>query len=183
MDFEDRDTNSNDQKTIEFLRLLSRHENRVKSYLLALVPNWSDADDLFQETSVRLWEQFADYDSTKDFGAWACTIAYYMVIAYRKKSGREKQRLSQAFVDAVSEQAIATSEETELRHYALQGCLQKLSERNRQLVRRCYSCTDTLKEIAEQMNRSIASLYKALSRIRHALHDCVEKKIQEERVT
>ena len=181
MDTNEPDSNANDRKTVEFLRLLSRHESRVKSYLLAIVPNWSDADDLYQETSVRLWEQFADYDSDKDFGAWACTIAYYMVLAYRKKSGREKQRLSQAFVEIVANQAMVAGEENELRHYALQGCLQKLSERNRELVRRCYSRMDTLKEIAEQTGRSIASLYKMLSRIRHALHDCVEKKLQEEK--
>jgi len=178
----DRDTNSNDQKTIEFIRLLSQNENRVKSHLLALVPNWSDADDLYQETCVRLWEQYADYDPTKDFGAWACTIAYYMVIAYRKKSGRDKQRLSQAFINTVAGKAMETSEETEFRNHALQGCLEKLTVRNRELIRHCYSCTNTLKEIAEQMGRSIASLYKALSRVRHSLHDCVEKKIQEERL-
>ena len=61
-------------KTVEFLRLLLQHERRIRAYILALVPNWADADDLYQETTVRLWEQFADYNPEKEFGAWACTV-------------------------------------------------------------------------------------------------------------
>lgn len=182
MDSAGRQPSAKDRKTVDFLRLLSRHERRVKAYILALVPNWADADDLYQETNVRLWEQFADYDPQKDFGAWACTIAYYMVLAYRKKASREKTRFSQTFVRVVAEDVAATSHEVDLRYHALQHCLQKLTERHRNLLRRCYSGADTLKVIAEQTGRSVAALYKALSRIRHSLHECVEKNLPEEGV-
>jgi len=177
---EGRQPSANDRTTVDFLRLLSQHERRMKAYILALVPNWADADDLYQETTVRLWEQFADYDPEKEFGAWACTIAYYMVLAHRKKSSREKGRFSQAFVGAVAEEVAATSHEADLRYHALQHCLRKLNKRNRDLIRRCYSGTNTLKAVAEQMGRNVAALYKALSRIRHSLHECIEKKLQEE---
>jgi len=175
-----RQFSANDRKTVDFLRLLSQHERRVKAYILALVPNWADADDLYQETNVRLWEQFADYDPEKDFGAWACTIAHYMVLAYRKKSSREKERFSQAFVNTVAEEVAATSNDIDRRYHTLQYCLQKLNERNRNLVRLCYSGTDSLKAVAEQTGRSVAALYKALSRIRHSLHECIEKNLHEE---
>lgn len=81
MDSEDHQRSASDRSTVEFLRLLSQHERRVKSFILALVPNWADADDLYQETTVRLWEQFADYDPDQEFGAWACTIAYYIRVS------------------------------------------------------------------------------------------------------
>jgi len=180
VDSEDHQPSASDRSTVEFLRLLSQHERRMKAYILALVPNWADADDLYQETTVRLWEQFADYDPQQEFGAWACTIAYYMALAYRKKLIREKGRFSQAFVDTLAEEVAATSHEADIRYHALQHCLRKLNKRNRDLVRRCYSGTNTLKAVAEQMGRSVDALYKALSRIRHALHDCIEKNLQEE---
>lgn len=181
MDSEDRQPAARERETVDFLRRLSQCERRIKAYILALVPNWADADDLYQETTVRLWEQFAEYDSEKEFGAWACTVAHYMVLAYRKKSSREKGRFSQAFVDAVAEEVAATSKEADLRYRALQHCLQKLNKRNRDLVRRCYSGTTTLKAVAQQTGRTAAALYKALSRIRHSLHECIEKNLQEER--
>jgi RNA polymerase sigma-70 factor (ECF subfamily) len=180
VDSESRQPSASDRTTVDFLRLLSQHERRMKAYILALVPNWADADDLYQETTVRLWEQFPGYDPKQEFGAWACTIAYYMVLAHRKKSNREKGRFSQAFAEAVAEEVAATSQEADLRYHALQRCLRKLSERNRDLIRHCYSGTNTLKAVAEQMGRNVNALYKALSRIRHALHECIEKKLQEE---
>jgi len=180
VDSEGRQLSARDRTTVDFLRLLSQHERRMKAYILALVPNWADADDLYQETTVRLWEQFADYDTKQEFGVWACTIAYYMVLAHRKKSSREKGRFSQAFVEAVAEEVAATSQEADLRYHALQHCLRKLSERNRDLIRRCYSGTTTLKAVAEQMGRKVDAFYRALSRIRHALHECIEKQLQEE---
>ena len=180
MDSEDRQPSASDRSTVDFLRLLAQHERRLKAYILALVPNWADADDLYQETTVRLWEQFADYDFEQEFGAWACTIAHYMVLAHRKKLSREKGRFSQAFVDAVAEEVAATSHEADLRYHALQHCLRKLNQRHRDLVRRCYSGTNTLKAVAKQMGRSVTALYKALSRIRYSLHECIEKNLQEE---
>jgi len=177
---EDHQPSASDRSTVEFLRLLSQHERRMKAYILALVPNWADADDLYQETTLRLWEQFADYDPKQEFGAWACTIAYYMVLAHRKKSSREKGRFSQAFVEAVAEELAATTHEADLRYHALQHCLRKLSERNRDLIRRCYSGTTPLKAVAEQVGRKVDALHRALSRIRHSLHECIEKKLQKE---
>jgi RNA polymerase sigma-70 factor, ECF subfamily len=180
VDSEGRQSSASDRTTVDFLRLLSQHERRMKAYILALVPNWADADDLYQETTVRLWEQYADYDPKQEFGAWACTIAYYMVLAHRKKSSREKARLGQTFVDAVTEEVTATNHEADLRYHALQQCLRKLTKQNRDLIRRCYSGTNSLKAIAEQMGRSVDALYKALSRVRRALHECIEKNLQEE---
>jgi RNA polymerase sigma-70 factor (ECF subfamily) len=103
-----------------------------------------------------------------------------MVLAYRKKLSRDKRHFSQTFVDAVTDEVAATSHEADLRYYALQYCLRKLNKRNRDLIRRCYSGTNTLKAVAEQMGRSVDALYKALSRIRHALHECIEKNLHEE---
>lgn len=181
MDSEGRQSSASARSTVDFLRLLSQHERRLKAYILALVPNWADADDLYQETTVRLWEQFADYDRKQEFGAWACTIAHYMVLAHRKKLSREKGCFSQTFVDAVAAEVAATSHEADLRYHALQHCLQKLNKRNRDLIRRCYSGTTTLKAVARQMGRSLDALYKTVSRIRHALHECIEKNLREER--
>ena len=35
----------------EFSRLLSKHRNSIYSFILTLVANWSDAEDLMQETA------------------------------------------------------------------------------------------------------------------------------------
>ena len=55
----------------EFVRLLGAHEQGLSGYIISLVPNWADADEIAQETKLRLWEQFEQFDRTKDFGTWA----------------------------------------------------------------------------------------------------------------
>ena len=84
------DNKSVDEKarTNEYLRLLGRYERELQIYVLALVPNWSDADDIVQEVRIKLWNEFDRYDANRDFGAWSRTIAYYEILAARKKSSR-----------------------------------------------------------------------------------------------
>ncbi len=41
---------SDSSKTNEFLRLLMAHQRRIYAFILTMVPNHGDAEDLFQET-------------------------------------------------------------------------------------------------------------------------------------
>lgn len=164
----------------EFVRLLAQHERRLYGYVVSLVPNWHDADEIVQETKIRLWEQFAQYDRRRDFGAWACTIAYYLVLAHRKTVQRKQARFSQQFVDLMAAEATALADEVDDRHHALQQCLEILSTTNRQLIARCYQGNETIKEVAIQMGRPIAGTQKAVARIRHKLQACIESKLQQE---
>ena len=54
-------------RTAEFVRLLKQHDRRLSAYVHSLVPDWNEAEDIVQDTSVRLWEQFDKYDSDSNF--------------------------------------------------------------------------------------------------------------------
>src|SRR5262249_38382853 len=41
-----------------FLRLFLQHERRLYAYILTLLPNRADADDVLQEVSLVMWEEF-----------------------------------------------------------------------------------------------------------------------------
>ena len=82
-----------DRDQQDFVRLLVEHERRLEGFILALVPNWAVAEDIAQETKLRLWEQFGQFDRNQDFGSWACTIAYYQVLSYRKSNKRSREHL------------------------------------------------------------------------------------------
>ena len=60
-----------DDRTEEFLRLLNQHERAVNAYILTLNPHWADAEDIAQETRLRLWKQFDKYQPGTDFCAGA----------------------------------------------------------------------------------------------------------------
>ena len=50
-----------------FTALLSRHHAPLMSFILSLRPNWADAEDLLQQTSVVLWRKFAEYRPGSSF--------------------------------------------------------------------------------------------------------------------
>src|SRR5258706_7532681 len=116
------------RRTSDFVKRLSQTERRINGYILSLVPNWSDADEIAQETKLKLWEQFGDYDPSRDFAAWACTVAYYQVLTYRKQLSRDRARFSDEFVELVSRETERMGREMDGRHLAMEGCLKKLPE-------------------------------------------------------
>jgi RNA polymerase sigma-70 factor (ECF subfamily) len=165
------------------VRLLTQAERRVYAYILSLVPRWADAEEILQETNVRLWEQFADFQPGADFGSWACTVAYYQVLTFRKRVRREQSHLSQEFVELVAEESRQSADEIDLRVSALEECMAKLLPSQRQLLNHCYGSRLSIKDASKQLNRSIAAVYKSLERIRLLLHECIERRLREERST
>ncbi|MBU4272305.1 MAG: hypothetical protein KKE86_07870 [Planctomycetes bacterium] len=50
-----------DIDTKEFVALLTRYSRRIYSFIRALVPNQTDAEDLFQDVSATLWEKYGTF--------------------------------------------------------------------------------------------------------------------------
>jgi len=163
-----------DARTREFVRLLGAHEQELSGYVVSLVPHWADADEIIQETKLRLWEQFDQYDPTKDFGGWARAIAYFMVLAYRKQSQRASARFSQQFVDVVSREAASLATEAYPLRQALDDCIAKLSQAARELLWACYAGKETIKDVAIRLGRSVRGTQRAVARIRIDLQHCIE---------
>lgn len=169
-----------DSRTAEFVRLLGLHEQELSGYIVSVVPNWADADEIAQETKLRLWEQFEHYDPTKDFGAWARTIAYFMVLAYRKRAQRTSARFSQQFVDLVSKDAASLATDAYPLRLALSDCVAKLDRAARELLWSCYAGKETVKDVAIRLGRSVRGTQRAVAQIRTNLQHCVERAVQKE---
>jgi RNA polymerase sigma-70 factor, ECF subfamily len=175
-----RDFSEHEARTREFVRLLSIHEQELSGYVFALVPHWSDADEVLQETKLRLWMQFDEYDPAKDFGAWARAIAYFMILAQRKRSQRATARFSRQFDEVVSEEMESlTSEVTPLRQ-ALTDCMAKLEQAARELLLACYAGTESIKDVAMRLGRSVRGTQRAVASIRTDLQRCIEETLHRE---
>jgi RNA polymerase sigma-70 factor, ECF subfamily len=161
-------------RTEGFMRLLTKHERRLEGFVMSLVPNWADAEEVLQETKLQLWQQYHEYDPAKDFGAWACTLAYYRVLTMRKRSRSQHVRFSDAFLETVAAEASRDSEQVAYRQRLFSDCLQKLSEAKQFLLKRCYGGHDTIVQVASELGRKAEAVRQELVRIRRTLHQCVE---------
>lgn len=161
-----------------FVQLIGLHQYKIHRYLLSLVPNSHDADDLFQQTNLFLWREFDRFEEGTNFVSWACSVAYHEVLAWRKSRSRERQVFSDDFLTAVSSQLDLASERIELRSQALVHCVEKLPKHHRELIQLRYREHGRVEVIAEKVGRTTEAVYRMLSRIRRTLYDCVDRTLE-----
>ena len=166
-------TDETNQEVQKFLRLISKNDKDLFAFIFTFIPNWSDAEDIAQEVRLRLWEQFDQYDPNKEFGPWARSIAYYQILTMRKKYSRNREFLSDQVMEVVFEEVNKKSDELDDRFHVLNKCLSLLNEAKRSLIMRYYSGTESSKQIAEKLGRTVAATRKAILRTRMKLSECV----------
>jgi RNA polymerase sigma-70 factor (ECF subfamily) len=164
-------------RSATFVVLLAASERQLTGFVLALLPNLSDADEVLQETKLRLWEQFDNYDPTQSFDGWARSIAYFQVLTHRKKSSSGRMVFSTELVAALADEFDDRSEEISERAQALQSCLEQLSGRNRMMLDKYYSGSWSTDSLAQAMGMTVAALRKGLYRCRLALHECIGRRL------
>lgn len=169
-----------DERQREFDRHLTNCERAVYGYIFSLVPNWNDADEILQETNIRLWEEFDRYEPGTNFRSWAITVAHYQVLTWCKHAKRSKLLFDISMIDKLTKEHQLQNTQDEDRHLALRECMEELSERSRQLLARCYADGTPMKEVAKSLGRSAESVYKSVQRLRATLHDCIQQRLAEE---
>ncbi len=175
------DANRPDEQPELFLRLLLSNEVRIFSYILTLVPNYADAEEIMQETSGIMWRKFETFEPGTDFVAWAVQIARYRILDYRRKRYRERLiRYDSKIFEQMTTLAAAGAVQDDHRLEALERCLAKLRDRPRRLIRRRYYEGAGPKEIAAQEGMSIHAVYKSLARTCGQLLSCVQRTLAAE---
>jgi RNA polymerase sigma-70 factor, ECF subfamily len=164
-----------------FTVLFQRHGRAIYGHIRALVPHTSDVDEVFQETSVTLWQKFDQYQPETDFRAWACRIAYYKVLKLRNQQTRSPRLFSTDFLDLLSEEMVIMSDALDKRTEVLLLCREKLNERDIHLLDRFHREGVTAKDVARQVGRNVQYVYRAIRRIHDALFDCVEQALSKDR--
>jgi RNA polymerase sigma-70 factor, ECF subfamily len=176
------ESDGNESNPIEFTELLGSSRSRVFGHLLALVQNLADAEDLYQQTALLLWEKFDQFQRGTDFGAWAVTVAHYQALNFLRRQSRRKTLFSDAALARLAAvQLDLKTSEFSARSEALSNCLEALPDRSKQMLRLRYQGDQSLQQIAEQEHRSIGSIYTAISRIRKALMSCIESRVAQEK--
>jgi len=164
----------------EFVSLFTEFEPRVHAYVLSLVPDWTEAEEILQETNAVLWAKFDEYETGSNFFAWACQIVRLKVLEFQRRRRRRGMQLDPAVLDQIQTDTIDMADELGDRQQALSQCLSKLPARDRQLVEQRYTEGATVQSVAHQLGRSTDSIYKALQRIRRTLGDCITRMLRQE---
>jgi len=65
--------------------LVTRYQHRLYRYLLRIVRQPAEAEDLFQQTWLRVAGQIARFDPRRNFDAWLFTLARNLAIDYLRR--------------------------------------------------------------------------------------------------
>jgi RNA polymerase sigma-70 factor (ECF subfamily) len=172
---------SDDQsRQLEFARYLRQYQTQLFGYIHSLVRDLNDADDVFQQTTVVLWNKFGSFDRQRSFGAWACGVARLEVSNFlRSRSRRRLYFTDELNLLLIEAQVQMTPDELDDRRAALGRCVQKLRDRDRQLLEECYG-NSSVTQTAERQGRSANSVHNSLRRIRRALFECISRSLMQE---
>jgi RNA polymerase sigma-70 factor (ECF subfamily) len=164
----------------EFVGLLLQVQPRIYAYIRAQIPIRADAEDVFQETVMALWSDFAAFQPDGSFLAWAYGFARNKVLHYQRTYARQKRLFSEEAVRQIASEAEAMAEELGSVQDALRNCLTKLRPEDREVVQRCYGTDMTVATVATQLGRSVNTIKSVLKRCRRALYDCIRRTLSRE---
>ncbi len=167
-----------DKVSIEFAQLLTANQRRLFGFIFSLLPDYTQANDVLQETNLALCKSAEKYDPEKNFSAWAFQVARFQVMAHMKKHKRNRLVFDEELLNLVADDAEEDAERLDEMRMVLNICLAKLPEKQRALVSSRYEDDASIKSVAKSMNRSEGSITQALFRIRSALMKCVEVELK-----
>jgi RNA polymerase sigma-70 factor (ECF subfamily) len=168
-------TLSEDNKTkVKFVRLLESVQGQLFGYILGLIPNRHDAEDVLQQTNVILCKKEEEYDSDKgSFHTWAYNIARYQIMAHRTKHRRSKLCFSNELTEVLAAESI-DYETPQIKQQALNKCYKKLPEHMRKIAELRFKRDLSMKEISLHLKRPVGSVTATLSRIRSNIMACIK---------
>ena len=163
----------------EFAKLVELSTSQVLSYLHALLLNWNDAEDVFQETCLVLWQKFDEFKPGTNFVAWALCIAQHKALDFQKV---QKRRIvfTASLRDALMRGIVDRSTEAETTILAaLSGCMDRLTPSDQRMVNLSYVDGVPVRQIADALGRSPESVHNSLHRIRSWLLACIQRELKE----
>lgn len=178
MDSPEKNSDAEDAHYEIFVQRFSQYEPDLRRFINSLLPGWSDTDEVLQRAALVIWRKFDQYDPDTNFMKWACVIARFEALAYRRKMARDRLVFSEELLEMMADEGIDEIDERRTELDALEFCLKEIPEKQRQFITLAYTPGVKVKDLAAQAGASAAAYYMRMKRIRRKLMKCVESKIQ-----
>jgi RNA polymerase sigma-70 factor (ECF subfamily) len=168
-------------KEEQFVRLFVRHERELRGFAMTLLPNAADAEDVVQDACVAMWQKIGDLEGESVFRAWAYSFVRFTALNKARKRNRSPLVFSEDLVNTLASESEAEADLAQAEFEALQTCLKKLPEKQRDVVLRYYNSANAgMAKIASSLQKNVEALYKILQRARETLRLCIERQLAQD---
>lgn len=163
-----------DGNNAAFDTLLRRHQSKLFSYILRIVKNRDIADDIFQETFVKIIMTLKQgrYAESGKFGAWLTRIAHNLIIDhFRQEKSENSISTDDEEVNLLNRRDLCDENIEDLMvndqiRTDVRRIIEALPEAQREVLMMRYYSDMSFKEIADATGVSINT---ALGRMRYAI--------------
>lgn len=159
-----------------YRELVARHGTKLQRFALRMLREPADAEDVVQETFLRLWQRARDYSPDARVGTWLHRITHNLAIDRLRARGRLTPMLDEddaAPISAPQSRVLAERERRE----TLSRAMDELPERQALAVMLVYFHEHSGAEAAKVLGVSEEALESLLSRARRALRSAVAKDV------
>jgi len=163
-----------------YVELFTQNEQALRTFVRGLVYSWHDTDEIVQEVALVAWQKFDQFEVGTSFLKWACVIARFKALAFRRKFAREKISFNNALLEVMADEAIEETDQRRHEYEALEHCLNKLPEKQKRWVTLAHTPGVSSLEMAKELGIKPGAFYMRLNRIRNALLGCINKSLREE---
>lgn len=176
--------NQNAPRDEQFLRLLMSNQDKIYAFILTLVHNSNDAEDIMQDVTTVMWRKYDTFKPGTNFTAWATTIARLLVLKFFEKNRHSKLSFTpdlEKQLASITTEKLASEGDDLLR--ILKKCLTKLDSRFYELIKMRYVENKATKVIADERGIATHTMYRMMGKIHELLHRCIRQSlsIQESR--
>lgn len=156
------------------------YRTAIYSYILAITRDVHASEDVFQETSMVIWEKRDTYKEGTSFKAWSREIARRTLLARRRKDQRFPVLLSDDEMILLDQGFDEAEQEFEPEEYvdALKQCTDELRQKERHIIDLRYAKEFSMQQISEVLGIQAESVRKFLFRIRKGLKSCIWAKLK-----
>ena len=174
--------NADNKVTEEFVSLLVPNQRRIQAFILMLVPNNNDAEDIYQEALSEMWNKFDTFQLGTNFVAWAVTIAKYKVLTFRRKSRNSKMQFNSDIFEFLESEASSKISSLQEHLDVLKKCAQKLSGKELLLLKLRYENDMTFQKMSLRTGKNPSALHRIMATIHSRLALCIRHTLRLEEI-
>ena len=152
-----------------FEYLFNRYRDAIHRLFVQRLGGVNDADDLLQETFIKVYINLHRYNTAYTFGQWIYTIARNTFVDYVRRR-QEGLPIDEHFAAPASsaptpeERFINLQQQTQIEHY-----LERLTPRYRQLIRMRFFDEYSYEEIAVKLSLPLGTVKTQIHRARERM--------------
>ena len=160
----------------QLARLWTEAQPVVGAYILAIIPDFHQAEVVLQQVAVVLVREFERFDSSKPFLPWALGIARNVALKSRREVARHsKYVLSDAVLDGIQAAFVDCDDSLLAMRKFLRYCLSKQPQKVVELLQLRYARDLSPTDVAAQMGITSGAVRAMLHRTRQALRKCIRR--------